>query len=454
MIIEMLKFKDAIRICTALNIPEELACQYHNYDRKNCYYGCDIIHHETWDVEIPNHAKAILRNTVFQSKATANEKVRFAILSQDLELVRYSLQDPKVYFDCSIYNPLIVASRYGPLDIVKLLVEEYGIGISSYEHCLLNQSCLYGQIQVLNYVLAHPDFDSEFCSTIFQIFSDVCNSDVVRLLLSDHRLDPSFENNQAIIEAANNGNMVLFKLLLEDPRVDPSDQSNLALISAASRGHDDILQLLLQDPRVDPSDQDNEAIIEAVRDFSDLITVKILLADPRVDPSDQKNQAIIEAVQDYSDLETFKILLADPRVDPSDQKNQAIIYAAENGNVDIVKLLIADPRVDPSDQNNRAISVSATNGHADIFKLLLNDPRVDPSDQAIGVMIDVCLKKNEQLVGNFMSKSQLDPLNLTGPYIERVDYLAETIENTLEIIMLLVGYRLKILLKVIKVDKV
>ena len=82
----------------------------------------------------PNLAKATLKNSRFHSTADANEKVRFAILSQDLDLVRDALQDPKVDYDAWYYCPLNDACRFGQLDVVKLLVNEYGINISAHDN--------------------------------------------------------------------------------------------------------------------------------------------------------------------------------------------------------------------------------------------------------------------------------------------------------------------------------
>ncbi|PRP77488.1 ankyrin repeat domain-containing protein 50-like [Planoprotostelium fungivorum] len=73
-------------------------------------------------------------------------------------------------------------------------------------------------------------------------------------------------------------------------------QDNWAIRRAAASGHHNIVELLLSDPRVNPSANDNEAIIEAasygrteeaVKGTSlagHAMTVKLLLSDPRVDP--------------------------------------------------------------------------------------------------------------------------------------------------------------------------
>ena len=57
--------------------------------------------------------------------------------------------------------------------------------------------------------------------------------EVVRLLIADPRVDPSAQNNKAIILAAGNGHLEVVNRLLLDSRVDPSDDSNCAIQLAA-----------------------------------------------------------------------------------------------------------------------------------------------------------------------------------------------------------------------------
>ena len=59
------------------------------------------------------------------------------------------------------------------------------------------------------------------------------------------------------------GHDPVVKLLLSDPRVDPSvkdDDDNQIISLASLHGHSAVVKLLLEDPRVDPSAQNNEAI--------------------------------------------------------------------------------------------------------------------------------------------------------------------------------------------------
>ena len=94
-----------------------------------------------------------------------------------------------------------------------------------------------------------------FIDNIQELFKCACKYDqieVVKLLLQDPKVDPSYQYNYAIIWASFNGHIEVVKLLLQDPRVDPSDQDNESIRLASKYGYINIIKLLLQDPRVDP----------------------------------------------------------------------------------------------------------------------------------------------------------------------------------------------------------
>ena len=123
------------------------------------------------------------------------------------------------------------------------------------------------------------------------------------------------EINDVFIQAAEKRSINIIKLLLQDDRVDPTYGSSWAIRSASSNGHTDVVELLLKDGRTDPGAGDNYAIRAASRSgYKDI--VELLLKDKKM-------------------------------VDPSDDHNWAIIIASMNGHKDVVELLLKDSRVNP-----------------------------------------------------------------------------------------------------------
>jgi hypothetical protein len=120
------------------------------------------------------------------------------------------------------------------------------------------------------------------------------------------------EMNKVFVEATRNGNLDVVKTLLKNPRVDPSFQHQLPLKVAISEGYSDIVKILLKDPRVDPSAQD-QTFIGIAASFGFLKIVKMLLKDPRVDPS-ANNQYALKYASRRKRYDVVKMLLKDPRV--------------------------------------------------------------------------------------------------------------------------------------------
>ena len=296
------------------------------------------------------------------------------------------------------------ASSDGHSEIVKLLLADHRVDPSANDNYAIRISSSHGNLEVVKLLLADPRVDpSDNHNYSIRNASNNGHLEIVKLLLTDPRVDPSNGNNYAIRMAAQHGYFEIVSRLLQDPRVDPSVYDNDAIIMA-SKSHYDVVELLMKDPRVDPSDQNNTAIKSATR----FDIVKLLLLDPRVDPSVNDDFAIRDASK-HGYHEIVKLLLADHHVNPSADSNVAIHDASRNGNLEVVKLLLADPRVDPSDFDNYAIKIALQNGHLEVVRLLILDPRVDPSvnkDYAIRTM---CIHGYLDLIKKLLEDPRVDP---------------------------------------------
>lgn len=76
------------------------------------------------------------------------------------------------------------------------------------------------------------------------------NRNSLQLLLEISNIDPSVDNNNALILASKEGLLEIVDELLKDPRVEPSDQNNQAIFSASVRCNTHVMRRLLQDSRV------------------------------------------------------------------------------------------------------------------------------------------------------------------------------------------------------------
>ena len=110
---------------------------------------------------------------------------------------------------------------------------------------------------------------------------------IVERLLQDSRVDPSDNDNWAIIFASENGHSAIVERLLQDSRVDPSDDENLAIRWASQNGHSAIVECLLRDDRVD---RDIAIAIALRNEQSEILLLPSLL--PFVKRKDRVRQLI------------------------------------------------------------------------------------------------------------------------------------------------------------------
>jgi len=339
--------------------------------------------------------------------------------------------------------PLKLAISKNNFKIVQILINDWRIDQRILQN-LFGDVCKHSTPEIARIFLDYPWFNPE--NQDFQLAAGANNLKIVRLLLTDPRIDPADDQSGALHSAAEQGFLEMVKLLLKDPRINPADDDSYGLRKAFLYQHFDVVETLLLDGRSDPTFDDNTLLEWSIL-TNNLKFVKILLKDPRVDISingnfplvwacskgyigivkylladprinlnetdfnsalieamTQKQMEILRFLLDNSqfrpnirffgeaiiedNIEIVKILLDDPRVDPSSAENFAIVIASTGGHPEMVKLLLADPRVDPSDQGSLAIYEAAGSNYIEIVELLLADPRVSLQDQEESVLVN------------------------------------------------------------------
>eukprot|EP01117_Protostelium_nocturnum_P013684 TRINITY_DN5129_c0_g1_i1.p1 TRINITY_DN5129_c0_g1~~TRINITY_DN5129_c0_g1_i1.p1 ORF type:complete len:367 (+),score=80.15 TRINITY_DN5129_c0_g1_i1:103-1101(+) len=240
------------------------------------------------------------------------------------------------------------------------------------------RSCAGGHLQSLVMLLKMPEINPSKPHFI-RISAALGYEELVRVLMSDPRVDPSSENNSVIQSASWYGHYGAVKALLQDPRVDPTRYS---LHFACKVGNLELVKLLLEDPRSLPSSNQNQAFRNACK-FGHALVVEELLKDERIDPSAKNNISIQDAAQNGF-FEVVDLLLKDKRVSPEANNNFAIQVSCTKGHEKVVELLLKDPRVDPSSRSDLALRRASFNGYTSIVELLLTDKRVNPN-KAVGL---------------------------------------------------------------------
>jgi hypothetical protein len=102
-------------------------------------------------------------------------------------------------------------------------------------------------IAILNHKDTVPTYDD--CHA-FVIAVERGFTEIVKLFLTNPKVDPSLRDNHCISISAQEGRKEIVELLLKDPRVNPSDENNFSICCALNYQHKEIAKLLWQDKRV------------------------------------------------------------------------------------------------------------------------------------------------------------------------------------------------------------
>ena len=95
--------------------------------------------------------------------------------------------------------------------------------------------------------------DTDELNTFFILCCKFKKTQSVKLLLTSSHIDPTYDNNSAIIESIIHNNIDIVQILLQDPRINPIDQHYLAfnvLLLSPYPDYNNMLALLLRDYRV------------------------------------------------------------------------------------------------------------------------------------------------------------------------------------------------------------
>jgi ankyrin repeat protein len=206
-----------------------------------------------------------------------------------------------------------------------------------------------------------------------ELASEYGSYNVVKLLLKDSRVKPSFLD---FFQAVISGHVNIVKLFIKDGRINPGKHRNVALLEIFKPPNCNVDRLLGDGTQINPAEYGKWMANKKPIMPNYYKIAKLLIDDPRINPAINSNRMLkVASLTGYDKI--VKLLLKNHRVDPAASNNYAIRKASWKGHTDVVKLLLKDPRVDPSANNDNALNISAELGHIDIVKLLLKDNRVN-----------------------------------------------------------------------------
>ncbi len=188
--------------------------------------------------------------------------------------------------------------------------------------------------------------------------------------------DPSAGGNYAILRASGCGQIEVVELLLSDTRVNPSDQNNDVIGDAVENGHTNIVELLLADDRLILSNNDCEMLICRAAIRGQIHTIKFLFTHTKIDLSINNIKLATQIACEYGQESVVEFLLADERVVNFSRYEYEIliVMAAVYNNINTVKFLLnylSSDKINLSACNGKlAIKSAVERGHVDVSKTI------------------------------------------------------------------------------------
>lgn len=381
------------------------------------------------NVKLKNHApiNQLLINNIAKAASNKSSIISLANISDKYAYyVRESrfLSNPDIHFNWFC--------KYGLMNHVRYILYRYSGYLSQMG---LNYACIHGHIDCVREILKDPlsriapQFSNSYA---FQAAAWNDRSDIVKLLLSDPRVDPTANYNFAIKYTSRWGFYDTVKVLLEDSRIDPSVEQNVSIKNAVKSCNLDVIGLLLDDPRVDVTEPPLSALYLS---FIDPITRNIanfICKHPNTNVSANDNEALKYATKNgYIDIVEF--LLRDPRIDINAGNGMVFYNAVASDCVPIVKMLMEDPRLELSETNMKnAVYSSITDGNIEKLKVLLCDPRSDCVEITKWNLMHALDYGFIDIVAYLMAGSKIDESHINEIIIKKI-----ALKNSVEIIDLI-----------------
>ena len=139
-------------------------------------------------------------------------------------------------------------------DLIELLLQDRLILTEIERRAALRWFCETGHASVVRVLIADRRFNSSVCeSTALEIACNRAHPEVVQLLLADGRADPAANYNQALFSALGEDRteqrVLILKMLLSDSRVDPTGRNISPIELCCEHGYVALGLVLISDGR-------------------------------------------------------------------------------------------------------------------------------------------------------------------------------------------------------------
>ncbi|KAJ3393474.1 hypothetical protein HDU84_001965 [Entophlyctis sp. JEL0112] len=222
--------------------------------------------------------RLLLADTRTDPSASRNEPLRNATTNGHAGVLRLLLSHPHPGINPGCFNnhSLVQACTNGHLECVQLLVSDNRVNPADGDNEPFRTACRNGHAGIVQFLLTVPNVNpcARRCDGLVTAI-DEGHEDVVRVLLQHHSPIRPIFSERMFERVVRRGSPEIVKIFLEDPRV---KVCNTAFLKADNLP---VLEVLLADTRLDPSFNQNEAVFTVSRRLQHKMLQRYL-ADERV----------------------------------------------------------------------------------------------------------------------------------------------------------------------------
>ena len=276
--------------------------------------------------------------------------------------------------DSDLSELLSIAVKTSNTDIVKILLNDCRIDTNEFNYTPLKLAVSNSNIEIVNLLLGCHDTNP---NEVLEKVIEIGNSHILNLFINDYRIDINYKNQYSFHLALNKGAIGHACLIAQHEDFDASLGECESIVISIEKGYIDIVKILIESEFINYDSIEEELLIITIEN-NNLDIVLLLLDKNNTHNKFTSTQILITAIQ-YASTEIFYQLLKHPRIDPSINNNEIFIFACASDRYDIVNMLLNDKRVNPTDRKGNALSVACAYNKFEIVKMLLADDRIDPT---------------------------------------------------------------------------
>ena len=254
-----------------------------------------------------NVVKILLKDSRINPSDNENIALKLAVLKGYSGIVELLLGDHRINnvdFDTLIW--MSISGNH--IHVLYTLLSDPRIIPIKCDMKLIKHIISEKRTEIIALLLSSHKFNISSDHIEFMLFKACEDSyiELIKLLLSDSRLNLSYDSN-LLIEASRKGWVEIVEILLSDSRIYPSNNKNKALSEASTEGHVKIVELLLKSPRLDIHEEYGSIFLETTI-IGHFDIIKILLADSRKLISNVTITSAIDCARIFKHMDLFKYL--------------------------------------------------------------------------------------------------------------------------------------------------